>query len=126
MRFCRMELKHGINSAAFDDMWLKIVGSFIGKIQSHKGLEFFASNRNKFEGWMKVELCETLANSSNNIKPEKDRIDIVINDNFAIELKTINTNYRTENVKNKIRPITKNIDSVCSDIDKLKKIVNMK
>ena len=41
-------------------------------------------------------------------------------DDWAIELKTVNTNYRYENVENKTRPITMNIQGVIDDIEKLK------
>ena len=69
---------------------------------------------------MKVELCGVLAKLSHNITPEKDRIDIVIED-WAIELKTVNTNYRCEGVLNKHRPITKNIKGVLDDVCQLKR-----
>jgi hypothetical protein len=89
------------------------------KINSHNGLIFFIKNRAKFEGWFKVELCDILSKYTNNITPEKNRIDIVF-DNWALELKTLNTNYRYINIENKIRPITKNIRDVLNDISSLK------
>jgi hypothetical protein len=92
------------------------------------GLEYFATNRAKFEGWIQVELCESLSYISSNITPEKSyrdeneklkRTDIVI-DNYAIELKTINTSYKTKDVEIKTKPITTNIDGIIKDINKLK------
>jgi len=91
----------------------------IPKLEKNNGLSVFAEERAKFEGWLKVELCESLSKYFPTIIPEKDRIDIVFLD-WAIELKTVNTNYRYENVKNKIRPITKNIKGIIKDIKKLK------
>jgi hypothetical protein len=89
------------------------------KLESNNGLAIFARERAKFEGWLKVESCEILTKYFTNIIPEKDRIDITFND-WAIELKTLNTNITYENVKNKHRPITMNINSVISDIENLK------
>jgi len=91
------------------------------KIESHLGLSIFASERAKFEGWLKVELCDILSNRFQDVAPEKDRVDITF-DGWAIELKTVNTNYRYENAENKHRPITKNIEGVISDIEKLQSL----
>lgn len=91
----------------------------IPKLENNDGLAVFAKERAKFEGWLKVELCESLSKYFPSVTPEKDRIDITFN-NWAIELKTINTNYRYKNVKNKIRPITKNVKGILEDIEKLK------
>ena len=56
----------------------------------------------------------------NDVVPEKNWIDITFQD-WAIELKTVNTNIRYKNVKNKHRPITKNVQGVIDDIEKLSK-----
>ena len=90
------------------------------KIESNKGLAIFAKERAKFEGWLKVTLCEILANQCEDVVPEKNWIDITFQD-WAIELKTVNTNIRYKNVKNKHRPITKNVEGVIKDITKLSK-----
>jgi len=92
----------------------------IRKITNNKGLSIFAAERSKFEGWFKVELIDTLLKNEKKAKPEIDLIDIVFKDT-AIELKTINTNYRFDDVKDKHRPITKNINSVLKDISDLEK-----
>ncbi len=92
----------------------------IKKIGSNSGLNQFAIEKSKFEGWLKVELIDSLANKGYIAKPEIDRIDISFQD-IAIELKTINTNYRYHYVKNKTRPITKNISGVLKDITDLKR-----
>ena len=76
------------------------------RLESNKGLAIFAKERAKFEGWLKVELIEILSNYFDDITPENNRIDITFED-WAIELKTVNTNIRYKNVINKQRPITK-------------------
>ena len=91
----------------------------IDKIKNHKGLNEFVVERSKFEGWLKVEFVEALIKNGIKAKPEIDRIDISFN-KTAIELKTINTNYRYNKIKNKTRPITINIKSIKNDIKKLK------
>lgn len=96
-----------------------IFGEIKPKLENSQGLSIFAKERAKFEGWLKVELCDSLSKFSKEVTPEKDRIDITF-ENWAIELKTFNTNYRYENVKNKTRPITKNTQGVIKAIKKLK------
>lgn len=91
------------------------------KLVANNGLAIFAKERAKFEGWLKVELCESLSRYFINIIPEKNRIDITFDD-WVIELKTVNTNIRYENVINKHRPITMNIDDVINDIINLKSV----
>ena len=91
----------------------------IPKLKKNNGASIFAKERAKFEGWLKVELCESLSKYFSTVTPEKDRVDVIFDD-WAIELKTVNTNYRYGNVRNKTRPITKNIQGVIKDIEKLK------
>lgn len=91
------------------------------KIEKHLGLYVFVKERAKFEGWFKVELCDSLLDYFKDVVPEKNRVDISFED-WGIELKTVNTNVRYPNVKNKRRPITKNIQGVLDDIEKLKKL----
>jgi len=88
------------------------------KLESNQGLSIFARERAKFEGWLKVELCESLSKYFKDVVPEKHRIDITFED-WAIELKTVNTNIRYDSVKNKHRPITRNTEGVIEDIKKL-------
>ncbi|WP_369017267.1 hypothetical protein QBE54_05835 [Thermatribacter velox] len=103
----------------FEKLAKIIFGEIIPKLEHNDGVAIFAKERAKFEGWLKVELCGGLSKYALTITPEKDRIDITFDD-WAIELKTVNTNYRYENTKNKTRPITKNIQGVIEDIEKLK------
>ena len=98
---------------------VKIVGSNIKKrLENSKGLAIFAEERAKFEGWLKVKICEILTDYFPDIHPEKDNIDICF-DNWGIELKTVNTNYRFTGIRNKSKNITGNIESVIKDIESL-------
>lgn len=103
----------------FEDL-SKIIFDEIGsKLANNQGLAVFAKERAKFEGWLKVELCDSLSKYFVDVAPEKNRIDVTF-DKWAIELKTVNTNIRYVNVKNKTRPITKNTQGMVENIKKLK------
>ena len=104
-----------------DQLFDVIVKEFIPKIECHEGLSIFAKERSKFEGWVKVELVDTLRKHFSDVRPEKNTIDICFKD-WALELKTVNTNYRFPGVQNKHRPITKNVESVIEDIQNLAKV----
>ncbi len=91
------------------------------KLEKHAGLSIFAKERAKFEGWFKVEVCESLLKYFKNVVPEHQRVDISFKD-WGIELKTINTNINYEGVEKKTRPITKNTQGIIEDIEKLKKL----
>lgn len=114
-----------IMETTFEKLAKIIFKEITPKLENNIGVAIFAKERAKFEGWLKVELCESLSKrlTSTTIIPEKDRIDITF-DGWAIELKTVNTNYRYKNVENKTRPITKNIQGVIDDIDKLQSTQN--
>jgi len=103
----------------FEDLANLIFNEIKPKLENNKGLSIFAKERAKFEGWLKVELCDSLSKYFKDIVPESNRIDITFK-NWAIELKTVNTNIRYKNVKNKHRPITRNTQGVIDDIEKLK------
>ena len=103
----------------FEDLSNLIFNEIKPKLENNQGLSIFAKERAKFEGWLKVELCNSLSKYFKDVTPEKNRIDVTF-ENWAIELKTVNTNIRCENVKNKTRPITKNKQGVINDIKKLK------
>ncbi|GAG58610.1 unnamed protein product [marine sediment metagenome] len=105
----------------FEDLANLIFNEIKPKLENNQGLSIFAKERAKFEGWLKVELCDSLSKYFKDVAPEKNRIDVTF-ENWAIELKTVNTNIRYENVKNKHRPITKNTQGVINDIKKLKSI----
>lgn len=99
-----------LSKLIFDDLKLKL--------EKHGGLLIFARERAKFEGWLKVEMCDSLSKYFNDVRPEHNRVDITFDD-WAIELKTLNTNIRYNFVINKNRPITKNTQGVIKDIKKL-------
>lgn len=108
----------------FKDLANLIFDEMTPKLENNQGLSIFAKERAKFEGWLKVELCDSLSKYFKDVTPEKNtherkRIDVTFG-NWAIELKTINTNIRYKNVKNKHRPITRNTQGVIDDIEKLK------
>ena len=90
-----------------------------GRIEDHAGLDIFARERSKFEGWLKVETCEILSEYFKDVLPEDNRVDITFED-WAIELKTLNTSIMYPGVKSKTRPITMNNEGVVKDIEKLK------
>jgi len=95
------------------------------KLENSKGIDVFVKNRAKFEGWLKVEivniLCNGIPDKTDKIIPEKYRIDVVFDDS-ALELKTVNTNYRRKGIVNKTRPITLNVEQLENDINKLRKL----
>lgn len=105
----------------FEDLAKLIFNEIKPKLENNQGLSIFAKERAKFEGWLKVELCNSLSKYFKDVAPERNRIDVTF-ENWVIELKTVNTNIRYENVKNKHRPITKNTQGVINDINKLKSI----
>ncbi|MCJ7778152.1 MAG: hypothetical protein MUP16_07560 [Sedimentisphaerales bacterium] len=97
-----------------------VFDKLVKQLKASGGLSVFARHRSKFEGWLKVELCGIFAESYNNsVIPEDDRTDVSLGD-WRLELKTLNTNYRFNNVVRKTRPITSNVSSVIRDIEKLK------
>ena len=100
-------------------MWNILQIEIPKRIGNKKGLNHFAENRSKFEGWLKVEICDILSAHISTLTPEKDNIDIVA-DNWALELKTPNTNYHASGVISKHITITNNIDSIIEDIKTLK------
>jgi len=103
----------------FDTLWDVFKTTLPVKIRNKKALGVFASNRAKFEGWLKVEITDILLERGV-VVPEKERIDIVFED-CAIELKTVNTSYKVKGALDKTKPVTKNIRDVLKDINKLKK-----
>jgi len=103
----------------FENLVNLIFNEIKPKLEDNQGLSIFAKERAKFEGWLKVELCDSLSKYFKDVAPERNRIDVTF-ENWAIELKTINTNIRYKNVKNKHRPITKNTQGVINDIKKIK------
>lgn len=83
----------------------------------------------KFEGWLKFELAHRLIQiGMESVEVEtkacynRNATDITFfhkGDFYSIELKTSNTNWKNEGVRNCKKPITKNIQSIISDAIKL-------
>ena len=88
-------------------------------------LEIAFRQRAKFEGWLKFEIAKEFQESGKATKVEypiaKGHVDLFA-DNCLIELKTPNTSYTCEGVDPKTRPITDNVNSIISDVDKLRNI----
>ena len=104
----------------FDELFEAVSLSLADTMKARKSIDIFASNRAKFEGWLKAETIEILSEYTSDVVPEKDRIDITFDD-WALELKTCNTSYVYLGVVNKTRPITMNVDGIIDDIKSLKK-----
>ena len=85
-------------------------------------LEIAFRQRAKFEGWLKFEIAKEFQKSGKDTKVEysiaKGHVDLFA-DNCLIELKTPNTSYTCERVDPKTRPITKNVNDIIYDINKL-------
>jgi len=105
----------------FNELSSKLLNELAFRLEKHNGLRIFAVERAKFEGWLKVEICDILLNYFKDVIPEKNRVDISFDD-WGVELKTLNTNIKYEEVKDKTRPITKNTNGVIIDINKLKSL----
>lgn len=92
-------------------------------------IDVASKQRAKYEGWLKFELVEQLLNSgAEEIVLEAPygeyRSDIGLrfnNQQYYLELKTCNTNYRMKGADNKHKPITKNINSIIADVEKLRR-----
>jgi hypothetical protein len=102
-----------------DKLYNLIIPSLQEKIHHSDGLIQFASKRAKFEGWLKVEVIDTLVINGIDARPEIELIDVSF-ENVAIELKTINTNIAFPNVEKLTKPITKNTAGVVKDIESLR------
>lgn len=88
-------------------------------------LEIAFKQRAKFEGWLKFEIAKEFQTSGKDTKVEypiaKGHVDLFA-DNCLIELKTPNTSYNHPDLESKTRPITDNVNSIISDVDKLRNI----
>ena len=107
--------------------WIKTV------LEAHpQVLKIALSQRAKFEGWLKMELA-AIAETGGAIglqleAPISDaknasRADMAFtldDTRYVVELKTPNTNWRLSGVQSKTRPVTKNIQSIVEDAEKLR------
>lgn len=108
-----------------DEMINALLEDLIKKMFQSSGLVQFVNERAKFEGWLKVEVCDSLCKQYPDVHPEENLIDISFKD-WSIELKTLNTNYRFQKVRPKHKPIDTNVKSVKEDIKKLKMEITSK
>ena len=108
-------------------MTAKYIADTIESILSNNQdlLEIAFKQRAKFEGWLKFEIAKEFQKSGKDTKVEypiaKGHVDLFA-ENCLIELKTPNTSYTCEGVDPKTRPITDNVNSIISDVDKLRNI----
>lgn len=92
-------------------------------------LQIAIRQKAKFEGWLKFELASYLESyGMDNVEVEsmagfgKERSDISFFNSgspYSIELKTPNTNWKMNGVKDIGRPVTKNVNSIIEDTLKL-------
>lgn len=82
------------------------------------------SQQAKFEGWLKFELANELHRSNHSVRVEElvhgHLVDLCVDNGSLIELKTPNTSYKVGDNKPKTRPITKNVQDIIDDIQKLR------
>ncbi|NCQ35913.1 hypothetical protein GW813_12760 [bacterium] len=98
----------------------KLVDDVANAIAAEVALGVFAHRRAKFEGWLKVKIVDLVIAQGLEAYPEIDRIDVVSLPDWAIQLKTTNTNYRFGEAIRVTRPITENVREIMADVDKLK------
>ena len=122
-----MRIGLNINKIAYILSMIKLLNDHIVDILSKNEdkISIALKQRAKFEGWLKLELAYKLLQSYSDVKIEfpypcnnRKHADIYAS-NALIELKTPNTNYHADNCVSCIRPITKNIESIIDDINKL-------
>jgi len=51
----------------FEELSVLIFNEIKPKLETHLGLSLFAKERAKFEGWLKVELCDSLLKHFNDV-----------------------------------------------------------
>lgn len=105
------------------------------RIEAEQGLAYFVSRRLQFEGWLKVIVASELGKyliSSNSLAQvevehplgsSKERVDLVVPELLALELKVITTNYTAVCVEHKSKNITNQVDGLRSDLEKLRRFV---
>jgi len=112
-------LRNMVVKMKFDELISIFEEHLKSSIQTKRGLTVFVKKRARFEGWLKVEVCDALTKCGVKVVPEKNNIDITL-DNWLIELKTVVTNYLPDRVPfNSSRNITNEIDSIIGDIKDL-------
>lgn len=104
---------------------------FIPILESKQALGIYTERRQQFEGWVQVELIDLL--KEYRPIPEKDNIDITIDNEWAIEIKVVSTNYQAFyndvygyrlHIPRGARNITDQKLSIINDIEKLHQFSN--
>ena len=113
------------NRGAAEELARLVLRGLAERMSAHEGLEVFAAHRSKFEGWLKVELGAILRERFRSVVPERNRVDLVADD-WAFEVKVVNTSYRHPRAVPKSRPITKNVRGVVEDAWKLRGLSDCK
>lgn len=106
-----------------------VLGELLGEILTRPVLEVAMVQRAKFEGWLKLELAYALRQHNVECALEVPvdgtsyRADIGAKfpdgERVLVMLKTVNTNFGFSGIESRTRPITRNIDGVIDDLNKL-------
>lgn len=118
----------------------EVLGNAVAAVLRSSALDIPLRQRAKFEGWLKIELANSIESSNIGFKvhlesefPSTDAwgnrhsrnyfADLMVsspeNDQCLVMLKTVNTNFRFRGVRQAHRSITKNFEAVVDDILKL-------
>jgi hypothetical protein len=107
-------------TTSFDSVVEKIWFGLEKKLTTNSVLPIFVKQRKKFEGWLKVEICELLQDEGYVVIPENNFIDVTTED-IGIELKTIPTNYAWPGIPHPhAKAVTNGINEVLTDAGKLR------
>jgi len=87
-------------------------------LAEHVGVQLYAMEREKFDGWLHVELCRIMVQHGLHPEPTDKLVDLVFG-KWALDVRTINTNIPHDGCRAKGRPIKKEIDDLIKDIWKL-------
>ncbi len=110
------------------DLFENLIEEKMNDLLQSPQLDIPLRERAKFEGWLKVELAAALEGAGFDVTLEKEistrkrRADLFLGHKgrgIYLELKTVNTSYRFPRVRQCDRPITRNFEGVCKDIQKL-------
>jgi hypothetical protein len=87
-------------------------------LESHSGVKSFAMQREKFDGWLTVELCRVLVQFGTHPNLSDKVVDVTFG-NWALDVRTVNTNIPHEGCTAKGRHIKKEMDELTKGIWKL-------
>ena len=115
------------------DLIIELMQQAMPELLKRSVLDIPLKQRAKFEGWLKVELGAALRMRGLQVRLEHHyhdpsgkayHADLALTAGKTVEehlvmLKTVNTSFRFDTIEQHTRPITKNINGVIEDIDKL-------